>query len=390
MNLKKFYYKDYYTHSFTDVKGKRHSISLKKSEEKKELEKISESNEPAFRDANRILTGYTLAKSASDYLDFQKQSNMAVHSFPLVTTYPGLFTGSGYTHETGSVGELKLGFFFDHTTGLPLLSGSTVKGVLRSVFPQFKKSELDPLNPVFSEDKTKAKLQKTKANFIAALFGLPEGNFAIVHRLELAIFEGVDIENTELKRTQARVENRPQPDQILSHLSMSAHDVFLDAFISKGDKNNQIIGTDALTPHGDNPLKNPIPLPFLKVLPEVTFTFQFLLKNNVLNDQTTINATRKKEVFQTILENFGAGAKTNVGYGQFKATQPIANPRSTQTNTDNVPASRLKRNDEVIGLFEKTVSGKPVFKLLNVTDLNCPVEFAGKLASEHEGKKKIF
>ena len=55
----------------------------------------------------------------------------------LNTTYPGLLIGSGYIHEIGSTNienELKLGFFFDHTTGLPIIPASSVKGLLRSAF----------------------------------------------------------------------------------------------------------------------------------------------------------------------------------------------------------------------------------------------------------------
>ena len=50
--------------------------------------------------------------------------------FDLVTTYPGLLIGSGYSHEVHGKDGLKLGFYFDHTTGLPIIPGSSVKGVL--------------------------------------------------------------------------------------------------------------------------------------------------------------------------------------------------------------------------------------------------------------------
>ena len=59
-------------------------------------------------------------------------NNEAKDTFELTTTYPGLLIGSGYNHEIGKMkDELKLGFFFDHTTGLPCIPGSSVKGVLR-------------------------------------------------------------------------------------------------------------------------------------------------------------------------------------------------------------------------------------------------------------------
>jgi hypothetical protein len=42
--------------------------------------------------------------------------------FNFKTIYPGLTMGTGYTHETGEMGEFKLGFFFDHATSLCALA----------------------------------------------------------------------------------------------------------------------------------------------------------------------------------------------------------------------------------------------------------------------------
>ena len=54
----------------------------------------------------------------------------------LKTTYPGLVTGIGTKHESKSKGELMLGFEFDYATGMPIIRGHSLKGVLRSAFPQ--------------------------------------------------------------------------------------------------------------------------------------------------------------------------------------------------------------------------------------------------------------
>ena len=54
--------------------------------------------------------------------------------FKVKTIYPGLVCGIGYEHELGFENEFKLGFSFDHTTGLPYIPGSSVKGTLRSAF----------------------------------------------------------------------------------------------------------------------------------------------------------------------------------------------------------------------------------------------------------------
>ena len=56
-------------------------------------------------------------------------------SFVLYTTYPGLLMGSGNLHDISCKGAYKLGFSFDYVNGLPYLPGSSLKGILRSAFP---------------------------------------------------------------------------------------------------------------------------------------------------------------------------------------------------------------------------------------------------------------
>ena len=62
-------------------------------------------------------------------------------SFELKTTYPGLLTGTGYMHPCPAENDFQMGFFFDWTTGAPIIAGSTVKGVLREPFPLRNKDE---------------------------------------------------------------------------------------------------------------------------------------------------------------------------------------------------------------------------------------------------------
>lgn len=75
----------------------------------------------------------------------------------LTTSYPGLITGIGVNHQTTlkwmmddkneeggkpvQIPEFKLGITFDHTTGLPIIPGSSIKGVLRSFFPVMNQSK---------------------------------------------------------------------------------------------------------------------------------------------------------------------------------------------------------------------------------------------------------
>ena len=210
------------------------------------------------------------------------------------TNYPGLLIGSGYNHEVGGIKEeLKLGFFFDYTTGLPCIPGSSVKGVLRSVFPERYKNEND---------------KNARVGYLNELFdslGIPELTYGQIKNLELEIFEGKDFSNNKNE-----------------YLSIYKRDTFFDAFpIATGEK-NKLFYDDYITPHidKDNPklsaLKNPKPLRFLKVAPQVKFQFGFKLFDSKAVKSFT--KEKKKKLFEFILKDFGIGAKTNVGYGQFE------------------------------------------------------------------------
>lgn len=172
--------------------------------------------------------------------------------FNAKTTYPGLLLGSGNSHELPSVeGQAILGFHFDYTTGLPMIQGSSLKGVLRSTFEHWE----------------------------------------YIH------------EYTQLSRAEI---------ETLEKEIFDNGDIFYDATIIEADKDGKILGDDYITPHGDHPLKNPTPLRFIKVLPDVTFRFEFDLAEGVITKE------KKSKLFQKILEDLGIGAKTNVGYGKFQ------------------------------------------------------------------------
>ncbi len=198
--------------------------------------------------------------------------------FPMKTTYPGLIIGSGYSHATGAPGEFKLGFFFDHTTGLPCIPGSSVKGILRSAFPGRIKSDHG---------------KSSRISFINKLLNEIRPELAAVDPLELEmhLFEG---EHT----------NR-----------MYGQDVFFDAFPML-EANEKLFSDDFITPHNENPLKDPVPVSFLKIRPGVKYSFNFRLSPvNLCGVEVKVDD--KKELFRKIIGQFGAGAKTNVGYGQF-------------------------------------------------------------------------
>lgn len=181
-------------------------------------------------------------------------------SFSLEVLYPGLVTGVGINHETKIEGEFKLGMHFNWTTGQPVIYGSSVKGILRSYFKDFYTENPD--------------------------------NVTIGQIID-DIFEG-------------------------KGKSIYNRDIFFDSVIVKPDKSGRILCSDSITPHVKGPLKNPIPITFMKIAPGCTLEFRFKLVDTKIGD-FILTANQKLNIFKEILTTVGIGAKTNVGYGQMKA-----------------------------------------------------------------------
>jgi len=244
--------------------------------------------------------------------------NIANSTFELHTVYPGLLMGSGYTHGIGAIGEFKIGFQLDYSTGLPILPGSSIKGVLRSVFPLIKvDSTTNEL--VFAGDNERERArERVKAKWIIALIEkieLPDflsktiqpksedvdDKILILHTLIAEIFEGVrDITKENSNEKYYSIYNR---------------NIFFDAIPIVSNHRGFLYGDDSITPHA-NPLRNPVPLLFLKVLPQITYQFNFKLEASAV--EFKLNKDNLMLLFQKILLTIGLGAKTNVGYGQFK------------------------------------------------------------------------
>lgn len=194
------------------------------------------------------------SKKFRDFSSFFKIDG--AEGFKLKTVYPGLLVGAGYPHGKlkDSKEDFQIGFYFDYTTGMPVIPGSSVKGVLRSVIE--------------------------KKDFLKEVF-----NFEYTQQEFEDIFKNGEI-------------------------------VFLDAFIVDSlNEEKAIFGDDYITKHYDENdkdwiFKEPNPIKFLKILPDVVFEFQFLVKNEKYK--------RFLDVFKEILKEIGVGAKTNVGYGRFE------------------------------------------------------------------------
>jgi len=200
------------------------------------------------------------------YLEYFMISGAKI--FSLKTTYPGLIIGSGYNHPAQEQSsDFQLGFYFDYTTGMPVIPGSTVKGILKSVFPK---------------EGNKDKIKEEKLIYVNSII------------------------NKERFLTEVNWERL-----------FEKGNTFFDAYVSGIPGDGKIFAEDYITPHTGGPFKNPIPLRFLKIAPGVTFTFQFKLIDSNFDGGGKISANEKLDLFKKILLDFGIGAKRNVGYGNF-------------------------------------------------------------------------
>jgi CRISPR-associated protein Cmr6 len=246
INISWLFYKDYFANlDFSEINGEKNK-------------KLIKANNKKITDAPLKVIGNPLAKQ----------------SIRAVIQYPGLATGIGINHEASIEGEFKLGMHFDYTYGMPVIYGSSVKGLLRSAFPE---------NEKFREQKMES---------IRAYLGTGFADLD-VDKLRDSIFDGKENGN---------------------FLSVYQRDVFFDAVIVGANSKGKILDSDSITPHKEA-LKSPIPITFLKIASGVSLEFRFDLKDSAV-EGVKISAEQKRNLFKSILLDFGIGAKTNVGYGQ--------------------------------------------------------------------------
>lgn len=246
-----------------------------------ELGRQKKSSEEQFRDRNMALQDFKfdLSLSPLEHLKHASKGVVSFQTFSLETIYPGLMIGTGNPHDLKSKGSIYSGFSFDYVTGLPYIPGSSVKGVLKSVFP--------------TKEDTKDDTNQQKMEYIKSLLK-PVLSDEEVYGLKDNIFED--------------------------------NDVFLDAYPCPTSK-QQCLALEFITPHSDI-IKNPIPINCLKVKPGISFEFGFYLNEYKLSDEVQnecqlsdgvqITVKDKIELFKTILTDVGIGAKTNVGFGQLE------------------------------------------------------------------------
>lgn len=265
--------------------------------------------------SNDIHIGQTVGKITSSRATMHAD-RLGGYGFELETTYPGLLIGSGYTHGIKSDKDVKIGFFFDHTTGMPMIPGSTVKGVLRSMFGLPAGKEPD-------------KYREQKETLVRNLIGDASLDVA---KLGREIFEGIDPES-----------GQPLP--------MYRRDRFFDAVVVAVGEDG-LLEDDYITPHKD-PLKDPKPIKFLKVPGGVRFRFDFALHGDE-NDKRMITAKQKEMLFLQLLQWHGVGAKTNVGYGQFA----------------QLSAEKLQQEKQKQAALDAIANESPVDKIFKEYDYN--------------------
>ncbi len=294
----------------------------------------SDQNKAKFTEKNKKLHQSEFPSGAL----FSYQNGL--DAIELQTTYPGLLLGSGIAHGSGLLGEMKLGFFLDYTTGLPVIPGSSVKGVLRSAFPQgyqkaAKKRKENDNEKALLEEKAKQTLAYVQY-YLEKISGKPWGKEA-VDELETFLFGSYETGSSDL--------------------SMSGRTVFHDAIpfqaegmTVNGTRKKYYLGDDYITPHKNrkgngipDALVNPTPISFLKVLPGVTFRFQFVFQPFTTKDGLfALSKKETKQLFQAILTDFGIGAKTNVGYGRLIDPTAVEivrqTPRADEQRSGQPPA----------------------------------------------------
>lgn len=201
---------------------------------------------------------------------------------------PGLLIGSGLAHGLpGSEEDVKTGLQFDYTSGLPVIPGSSVKGVIRSAFPTIK------------EDKEQSnEADAEKLNYIKGLIAdIPE-------------FSALRLEDKDILELG---------NQMFNH-----GDIFADALLvgygtrmKQHGPVKQVLAEDYITPHTGGPLAQPVPIKIVKVAPGAIFAFCFKLSETKIGAKV-VSASMKKALCTAILQDLGVGAKTNVGYGVLK------------------------------------------------------------------------
>ena len=205
-----------------------------------------------------------------------------------------LVTGLGESHpsETSMV--------FDHTSGIPYLPASGIKGVTRF------------------------------AHSVSLLFD-DEGNFTDTHvvsgkNCEKEIIDILD--ETNINTLIPQIFGGDYQDSGINPGKRRGDVIFLDAYPeSIPDLNEEILNPHYQQYHGGEGIPpgdycNPVPVKFLTVAEKTSFVFRVLVPRHVPEF-----GKKLRSALTDALENQGMGAKTSVGYGRFRGLSQHEPPR---------------------------------------------------------------
>lgn len=233
-------------------------------------------------------------------------------------------TGGRLIVGLGYKGALEIGITLQFITGLPVISGSALKGAARSyglwsiaaqLKPAVEPQELDTLDEelgkgVFDRLNGNDELLQLARLFHRAFGSQDDAGICVFHDSVVC-----DIERKSLFEVDVMTPHFPKYYDDVNKISAGEKAASRAKTGSRDQKQK-------LSPPGDD--DSPRPLPFLTVAPETTFAFAVGLRHSVKktseNEETLNQAARW---LKSALEEFGVGSKTAAGYGWFKDYRPL-------------------------------------------------------------------
>ena len=107
-----------------------------------------------------------------------------------------------------------------------------------------------------------------------------------------------EISDTEIQALEYAIFTNSTPSGKTIEFSLEEKDVFYDAFVADS-KDGVMLSDDYITPHGENPLKDPKPILFLKIRPDVTINFYFKLCTTHLYKEKVCSSKQIEEIKKT-------------------------------------------------------------------------------------------
>lgn len=302
----------------------------KSNGEKDKVIEVSLKNCDSFKSRNENVISFQFTNS--DSVRTKLENISGYNSFELYTAYPGLLMGIGYAHDLKNEDAIKCGFSFDYVSGLPYLPASSLKGALRSYFPDEKDAE---------------ERRNIKADYIKSI--LPK-----------------DKDNIDITGLRDNIFNNG--------------DIFLDVFPIIGN-DKKLLQTEYITPHKEGKFKNPKPIKLIKIKPNVQFQFCFLLNDYEIENEKILTKAQKLNLFKQIILDMGVGAKTNVGFGQF---QEKAIRQENETHVEVNSGLNLSSIQNLISIKPRAVCRKCGAPVKTNRRIGKPYDFCEKCASNRK------